>query len=190
MPTYAKTPAPLKVQQDTSKFHCWAASLESWIDCAKPGTPIAGLNKTQADLIRAYKDFTGAKDGLYVAKALMQIMFDFQMMLDLFTPTTPITGSKIAQRLFAKGYLWMFYLGGSLGGHLGHCEVVYGVVDSHKADAKVNTMDPWTGSHEVKEVKELLTRSQIFLCWKETSPSWSDDMFKIMSALVKARGVT
>lgn len=39
MATYLKNPPPKHVQQDTSKFHCWAASLESWIDTRKPPTP-------------------------------------------------------------------------------------------------------------------------------------------------------
>lgn len=188
MPSFVKSPAPKPVQQDTSKFHCWAAALESWIACAKPGTPMAAMNTTQADLIRSYKDFTGAKDGLMVGKALYQVMFDFQMMVDLHSPGSLVTGGKIAQRLFTKGYLWMFYVGGSLPGTLGHAEVIYGIRDSNSASAAVHVMDPWIGQHTVKPVSELAAFNQVFICWKETGPTWAEDMFRIMKALVTARG--
>lgn len=189
MPSWFKNPTPKLVKQDTSKFHCWAASLESWIACAKPGTPMATIAPTQADLIRAYKDFTGAKDGLMVAKAMMQVMFDFQMMLDIHAPGSVVTGGKIAQRLYTKGYLWMFYLGGQMRDDLGHAEVVYGISDVYSDKARLHTMDPWVGQLSVTELRDIALCKQVYVCWKETSSSWSDDMFKIMKALVAARGV-
>ncbi len=188
MATYAKSPAPKLVKQDTSKFHCWAASLESWIDCAKPGTPQAAMTKTQAELIASYKQFTGTKDALLVTKALFQVMFDFQMMASVFYPGSQANGHSIALRLMTKGYLWMFYFGGGLGTNLGHAEVVYGVVNSHSQDAQIRTMDPWTGTLELRPVADLRTRSQVYMCWKENSPTWSDDMFKIMKMMLKVNG--
>ena len=189
MSSWFKSPAPKLVKQDTSKFQCWAASLESWIACAKPGTPMAAMNSTQADLIRAYKDFTGAKDGLMVAKAMIQVMFDFQMMLDIHAPGSAVTGGKIAQRLYSRGYLWMFYLGGQMRADLGHAEVVYGISDANSPQARLHTMDPWTGTLSVTEIQDIALCKQVFVCWKETSPTWSDDMFKIMKAMVDKRGV-
>ncbi|MBV9835160.1 MAG: hypothetical protein JO055_12180 [Alphaproteobacteria bacterium] len=183
---YMKNPPPKVVAQDKTKFHCWAASLESWIDARKPATPQASMTKTQAELISSYKDFLGAKDGLMVSKAMMQLMFDFQMMLDLYKPETKaITGQAIVNRLMMKSYLWLFYLGGSLGNFLGHAEVIYGV-DGFGADANLRVMDPWEGKHNLLPLSDLNSRSTVFVCWYETSPTWSGDMFRIMKAMSNA----
>jgi hypothetical protein len=187
---YIKNPPPKAVAQDTSKFHCWAASLESWIGARKPQTPQAGMTSTQADLITGYKDFTGAKDGLMVGKAMMQLMFDFQLMVDLYKPQTgkPVTGQAILSRLLNKSYLWLFYLGGpGLGTRLGHALVVYGVQKSDKADATLKVMDPWTGTLTFEPVADLNKTDTVFSCWYETSPTWSNDMFRIMSAVTGAQ---
>jgi hypothetical protein len=186
---YLKNPPPKSVAQDTSKFHCWAASLESWIDARKPKTPQASMTKTQAELITSYKDFTGAKDGLMIGKAMIQLMFDFQMMLDLHKPQKgqPLTGQSILNRLMTKSYLWLFYLGGpNLGTFLGHAVVVYGVLKSQTADATLKVMDPWTGTRTFEPISELNKSDTIFTCWYETGPTWSEDMFRIMTALSKA----
>ena len=184
MTTYMKNPPPKVVAQDKKKFHCWAASLESWIDARKPATPQAAMSKTQAELISSYKEFTGAKDGLMVGKAMIQIMFDFQMMLDLHKPATKaITATPILNRLMMKSYLWLFYLGGQgLGTFLGHAEVIYGVV-SQGSDVNLRVMDPWTGTLALLPLSELNARDTVFVCWHETGPNWSDDMFRIMTAV-------
>jgi hypothetical protein len=183
---YMKNPPPKVVAQDKTKFHCWAASLESWIDARKPPTPQASMTKTQAELISSYKDFTGAKDGLMIGKAMVQLMFDFQMMLDLHKPATKaITAQSILNRLMMKSYLWLFYLGGAgLGTFLGHAEVIYGI-DGFGADAKLRVMDPWDGKLSLLPLSELNGRDTVFVCWYETSQSWSDDMFRIMKAMSK-----
>lgn len=190
---YLKNPSPKAVQQDTSKFHCWAASLESWIGARKPQTPQASMTSTQADLIRSYKDFTGAKDGLMVGKAMLQIMFDFQMMIDLYKPQAgkPVTGQAILSRLLNKSYLWLFYLGGpGLGARLGHALVVYGVQKSHKTDATLKVMDPWTGTLTDHPVADLNQTDTVFSCWYETGPNWSDDMLRIIMAVSGAQKKT
>lgn len=189
MATYLKSPPPKLVQQDTSKFHCWAASLESWIDARKPQTPQAAMTKMQADLITSYKDFVDAKDGLMVGKALIQLMFDFQMMVDLHKPQTKaITLASIQQRLMMKGYLWLFHLGGpGLGTFLGHCLVVYGTVDAAGKDPNLNVMDPWAGKLTTKPLTELNKSDTVFVCWYETGPTWSNDMFRIMKAVSGAQ---
>jgi hypothetical protein len=183
---YVRNPPPKAVAQDTSKFHCWAASLESWISARKPQTPQASMTSKQADLITSYKDFTGANDGLMVGKAMIQIMFDFQMMVDLHKPQAgnKLTGQSILNRLLNKSYLWLFYLGGpNLGTFLGHAVVVYGVLKSDKADATLKIMDPWTGTLTFDPISELNKADTIFTCWHETGPNWSNDMFRIMSAM-------
>lgn len=184
---YLKNPAPKSVKQDQSQFHCWAASLESWIDARKPQTPQAFMTKTQAELIKGYQGFTGAKDGLMVGKAMVQVMFDFQMMLDLHKPQTKaITLASIQQRLALKSYLWMLFLGGpGLGNFLGHCVVVYGTVDTPEPSLRV--MDPWTGQLEIQKLADFNQRETVFVCWHETGASWSDDMFKIMKAMADAK---
>jgi hypothetical protein len=110
MSTDTKNPPPKKVAQDTTKFTCWAAALESWIAAANPKTPQASMT-TQDQLIASYKDFEGAKNGLAIAKAIRQVLFEFQMMLDLYFPsgTNPnvkkqqVTAAAILQRLMMKG---------------------------------------------------------------------------------------
>jgi hypothetical protein len=194
MPTYTKNPPPKKVAQDTSTFTCWAAALESWIGVAKPGTPTAMMAKTQDELIAAYKDVEGAKNGLMVKKALTQILFDFQMMLDLYSPSgnggggqkRPVAAATVLQRLMTKGYLWCFYIGGpGLGAFLGHSEVIYGITKSSSPDAELQVMDPWTGTLTTKPVKELNQADTVCICWLEKSPTWSDDMFRIWRAMPK-----
>ena len=187
MATYLKSPPPKTVAQDTSKFHCWAASLESWIAARKPATPQAAMTKTQAELITGYKDFTGAKDGLMVGKAMIQVMFDFQMMLDLHKPQTKaITLLSIQQRLMQKSYLWLLYLGGpGLGTFLGHCVVAYGTVDGK--DPALRIMDPWTGTLTLQTLASLNKTDTVFVCWHETGASWSDDIFRIMKGISVAK---
>jgi len=184
---YLKNPPPKSVKQDQSKFHCWAASLESWIDARKPGTPQAGMTNTQKDLVESYKNFTGAKDGLMVGKAMIQVMFDFQMMLDLHKPQAKaMTLQSIQQRLIQRSYLWMPYLGGpGLGTFLGHCVVVYGTVDVPEPSLRV--MDPWTGKLETQKLSDFNRADMVFVCWHETGPSWSDSMFKIMKGMADAK---
>ena len=184
---YLKNPPPKTVAQDQTKFHCWAASLESWIAARKPATPQAAMTKTQAELIAGYKDFTGAKDGLMVGKAMIQVMFDFQMMLDLHKPATKaITLASLQQRLMMKSYLWLLYLGGpGLGTFLGHCVVVYGTVDS--PDPALRIMDPWTGTLITQSLADFNQADMVFVCWHETGPSWSDDMFRIMKGMADAK---
>ncbi|MFL5342875.1 MAG: hypothetical protein ACJ8F7_22300 [Gemmataceae bacterium] len=194
MATYAKNPPPKKVAQDTKKFTCWAAALESWISAAKPPTPTAAMANTQDELIASYKAFEGAKDGLMVGKALLQIMFDFQMMVDIYHPNgvdgkskKALTASAILQRLMMKGFLWCFYIGGpDLDTFLGHAVVIYGVNKAYSADAEVQIMDPWTGTLTTMPVADLNKTDTVFVCWLENSPTWSDDMFRIMSAMTKA----
>jgi len=184
---YPKNPPPKLVAQDQSMFHCWAASLESWIDARKPNTPQAAMTSKQAELITSYKDFTGANDGLMVGKAMIQVMFDFQMMLDLHKPQTKgITLAQIQQRLMMKSYLWVLFLGGpGLGTFLGHCVVVYGTVDAPAPALRV--MDPWTGKLEIQALDGFNKRETVFVCWHETGPTWSDDMFRIMKAMSVAK---
>lgn len=184
---YLKSPAPKLVAQDQSMFHCWAASLESWIDARKPNTPQAMMTSKQFDLINSYKNFTGANDGLMVGKAMIQVMFDFQMMLDLHKPETKkITLASIQQRLITKGYLWMLFLGGpGLGSFLGHCVVVYGTVDAPEPALRV--MDPWTGTLETQTLARFNKTETLFVCWHETGSSWSNDMFRIMTAMADAK---
>lgn len=185
---YLKNPPPKLVAQDQSKFHCWAASLESWIDARKPKTPQAAMTTKQSELITSYKDFTGANDGLMVGKAMIQVMFDFQMMLDLHKPQTKkVTLASIQQRLMMKSYLWLLYLGGpDLGTFLGHCVVVYGTVDGQEPSLRV--MDPWNGRLEVQTLASFNETDMVFVCWHETGPTWSDDMFRIMTAMSAAKG--
>jgi hypothetical protein len=185
---YLKNPPPKLVAQDQSKFHCWAASLESWIDARKPATPQAAMTNKQAELVTSYKEFTGANDGLMVGKAMIQVMFDFQMMLDLHKPKTKkITLAQIQQRLMMKSYLWLLYLGGpDLGPFLGHCVVVYGTVDIPEPSLRV--MDPWTGMLEVQPLTTFNEPDTVFVCWYETGPNWSNDMFSIMKAMSAAKG--
>jgi hypothetical protein len=194
MGTYMKNPPPKKVAQDTTKFTCWAASLESWIGVAKPGTPTAMMAKTQDDLIATYKDFEGAKNALMAGKAIKQVLFDFQMMLDLYFPSgnngkaqkKSVAGATVLQRLMMKGYLWSFYIGGpGLGTFLGHSEVIYGITNSSGPDAELQVMDPWTATLTTKPVNELNQADTVCICWLENSPTWSDDMFRIWKAMVK-----
>lgn len=147
------------------------------------------MTKTQTELIEGYKDFTGAKDGLMVGKAMIQVMFDFQMMFDLHKPKTKaITLASIQQRLMMKSYLWMLYLGGpDLGTFLGHCVVVYGTVDNQGKDPTLRIMDPWTGTLTFQPLADLNQTDTVFVCWHETGPSWSDDMFRIMKGTADAK---
>jgi hypothetical protein len=192
MATYTRNPPPKKVAQDTSRFTCWAAALESWIDAAKPGTPTAMMNKTQNSLIATYKDFEGAKDALMASKAMKQVLFDFQMMVDLYFPTgnggriakKPVSAAAILQRLMMKGYLWCFYVGGpDLGTFLGHSVVIYGATKTNASDAEVQIMDPWTGTLTTMSISDLNKADIVCTCWLETSPTWSDDMFRIWKSL-------
>jgi len=195
MSTYTKNPPPKQVAQDTSKFTCWAAALESWISARKPATPTAMMSNTQDQLIAAYKDFEGAKNGLEVGRAIRQVLFDFQMMLDLYFPSgtnanvakKSVTATTIVQRLMMKGYLWYFRIGGpGLGTFLGHCYVIYGIVNSQTADPDIQVMDPWTGTLTTIPLSELNGSDTVCMCWYETSPSWSDDMFRIWRAMPTA----
>ncbi len=115
-------------------------------------------------------------------------MFDFQMMVDLYKPqTTAATASAILQRLMMKGYLWAFYIGGpDLGEFIGHAMVIYGVVDSTGKAPTLKIMDPWTGTLTFMSMEDLNKTATVFVCWYETGPNWSNDMFRIMSAVAKA----
>jgi hypothetical protein len=109
-------------------------------------------------------------------------------MLDLYKPQKgqPLKGQPILNRLMTKSYLWLFYLGGpNLGTFLGHAVVVYGVLKSQTADATLKVMDPWTGTLTFEPISELNKSDTIFTCWYETGPTWSEDMFRIMTALSK-----
>jgi hypothetical protein len=194
MATYTKFPPPKKVAQDTSKFTCWAAALESWIGAAKPSTPLASMVTTQKGLLAAYKDVMDANNGLVVAKALRQILVDYQMMVDVYLPAgkagaapkKAVTGAAVLQRLKMKGYLWMFYIGGlGLSSIVGHAEVIYGITKSDRADAELQVMDPWTGTLTTKPIADLNQSDTVFICWYETGLTWRNDMLRVWRAIGK-----
>ena len=61
--------------------------------------------------------------------------------------------------------------------------VVLQAMDAGGKDPTLRIMDPWTGLLTYMPIADLNQTDTVFVCWYETSPSWSDDMFKIMKAM-------
>lgn len=183
MPTLIKNPAPKQVQQDMEKFHCWAATLESWFATRKP--PIVLAPSTQKELLAAFSHLESAEGGLMIGKAMVDIMLLFQMRVDIYRPkkSGPIPGQAIYQRLKDKSYLWAFYLGGpDLGEFLGHAVVIYGVMENQT----LRVMDPMGGVLTYLPISELNKTDTVFVCWHEAGPGWSDYMFNIAKPIKEA----
>lgn len=137
---------PKLVEQDKSKFTCWAAALESWMSVT-PKSPAQWFLKTQADAINEWKSFCDDKGGLDVQWGFRLMAAGVGMDYKVFPQASQLSGGFLSGKLQIKGHLYLFFGGGQsgLGNTLGHAVVLYKVSDSWSSKCTVGVMDPWPG---------------------------------------------
>jgi hypothetical protein len=137
---------PKLVEQDESKFTCWAASLEAWMSVT-PRSPAQWFIKTQEDAISAWKSFCNDKSGLNVKEGFPLMAAGVGMDFKVFPRASQLSGAFLSGKLKIKGHIYLFFGGGQtgLGNTLAHAVVLYKVSNSWSSNCTVGVMDPWPG---------------------------------------------
>jgi hypothetical protein len=137
-------PIPREVFQDTTKFTCWAAALESWISVT-PDSPASWYISSQEDAIRECADLSDSKKGLSVKDILgfQWLAAACGMRFDVFKPAKKLMGGFLYSKLKSRSHLYIFFAGGdtNLGNGLAHASVIYGVDKPWGNDCTLGVMD-------------------------------------------------
>jgi hypothetical protein len=159
------SPAPRLVEQN-SEYHCWAASLESWLE-RTPSRPA----RTQDQLLEDFKDVEDPATGGMPDLGWSAVSRRFNMEGTIFSvqgrflKPNEINGEFIAERLQAKGYLLFIY--NLVPGGPSHVNVVYGVFEKDN-QTFVKVMDPFTqgnGGMVTRPLTFYTHRSGVGMLW-------------------------
>jgi hypothetical protein len=161
-------PMPREVLQDTDRFTCWAAALESWMSVT-PESPLSWAIRTQDDAIREYEYFCDDAGGAGVLKGFRWFAAALGMRFESFKPAAGLSAAYVYEKLETKGYLYVFAVGQkALGNGQAHASVIYGISDDETEDCTVAVMDPWkSGIVPAKTFGEFQKAEEILIAWLE-----------------------
>jgi hypothetical protein len=134
---------PKEELQDPTKFHCWAASLISWLSVT-PQSPLSYLITTQEDAIKSYGAFISESNNGGMTKIMLEFLTaGANMDVLVFEPGSNLSPAFLHEKLKNKSHIYFVYSNSRqhLLGH-GHVIVIYGISNPHGSNCTLGIMDP------------------------------------------------
>lgn len=172
---YERVPRPIIIQQNVTRYECWAAALSSWTQ-AVPHVKTISLWQAIQDFRKIPGALDEDNDGI-TTFGWTRVAKRWGLQFKVYggskgTQADDFTIDKIWRQIKARGPLLIAYNMAETDGEVAHTLVAFGVFLGFSADNddfrgyRVWCMDPLKKTRQMKPLATIRTSGEILVMWK------------------------